>query len=301
MRFGSEHMTLFKMDLEAGPTLDQFTSFRVGGPADLLARPKTIEQLRSLIETAGKNKIPVTILGGGTNTLVSDRGIRGLVILLTALKTAPKRIQDGAGCRITALAGERLSTLCHFALERELSGLEWAAGIPGTLGGAIMMNAGAFGSDMASVTESVQILDQTGVKTILAKNLDFSYRRLNLADTIILKTTLALTPGNPDEIKTAFQKNLAAKRSGQPVSKASGGCFFKNPSPRNPAGRLIEKAGLKGQTLKGAMVSDCHANFIINYDNARCKDILALKQLVQDRVHKQFGIRLESEVKAIGD
>ena len=294
-------MNFFKGNLEAGVNLDRFTSFRVGGPADLLARPETIEELVSMVTTARQHNIPVTLLGGGTNTLISDKGIRGLVIVLTALKTGPKMIRTGPANRVGALAGERLSTLCRFAMDKGLSGLEWAAGIPGTLGGAMMMNAGAHGSDMAAVTESVEILENNICRTIAAKDLGFSYRGLDLKDGILLKAVIALTPADPEKIKTQFQKNLAAKRCSQPVSQASGGCFFKNPSQDKPAGYLIEQAGLKGYALKGAMVSDLHANFIINHDNARCKDILALKQMVQDRVYDQFGIRLESEVKAIGE
>ncbi len=302
MTFGSAHMDLFKgVHLEAGVNLDRFTSFRVGGPADLLALPQTLDQLVFLVKTAVENKIPVTILGGGTNTLVSDKGVRGLVIVLRALKTGPEIIQDGPATRITALAGERLATLCKFAMDKGLSGLEWAAGIPGTLGGALMMNAGAHGSDMAFVTESVEILDNNVCRTIEAGDLRFSYRKLDLGGGILLKAVIVLTPAEPEEIKKQFLKHLAAKRSSQPVSKASGGCFFKNPSTEKPAGYLIEQAGLKGYAQNGAMVSDLHANFIINHDNARCTDILVLKQVIQKRVYDQFGIRLESEVKAIGE
>ncbi len=302
MTYGLGHMDLFKgIDLETGVPLDRFTSFRVGGPADLLARPNTVGQLVSLVEIAEKNNIPVTILGGGTNTLVSDKGIRGLVIVLTAMKTGPKIIQSGPATRVAALAGERLATVCRFAMDNGLSGLEWAAGIPGTLGGALVMNAGAHTSDMSAVTTSVEILENNTVRTMAARNLGFSYRGLDLEGGIVLKAVIGLTPADPDKIKMQFEKNLAAKRSSQPVSKASGGCFFKNPSQEKPAGYLIEQAGLKGYLRKGAMVSDLHANFIINHDNAQCKDILALKQVVQERVYDQFGIRLESEVKAIGE
>ncbi|WDP89454.1 MAG: UDP-N-acetylmuramate dehydrogenase [Desulfobacter sp.] len=303
MTFGPEHMDLFNgFNLEAGVNLDRFTSFRVGGPADLLARPETVEELVRLAGIASHNHIPVTILGGGSNTLISDRGIQGLVLVLSRMKAAPKAVDTDAGIRVTALAGERLSTLCRMAVEKGWRGLEWAAGIPGTLGGALMMNAGSHGGDMSEITVSMDILDMETLeyRTLKAGDLDFSYRSLNLGGAVILKAELTLAPGNAGEVRQRFEANLKAKKKSQPVSKASGGCFFKNPSPDNPAGRLIEQAGLKGYRMHGAMVSDLHANFIINHDNASCSDILALKRLVQDRVYEKFGIRLETEVKAIG-
>ncbi|MCG8637273.1 MAG: UDP-N-acetylmuramate dehydrogenase [Desulfobacterales bacterium] len=301
----TEYISAFNgFDLETDKPLARYTSFRVGGPADLLARPDTIDSLVSLVKTAQKAKVPVTVLGGGTNTLVSDRGIRGLVIVMAGLKAAPEFSKAGdTEVTLAALAGQRLSTLCRLAVEKGLSGLEWAAGIPGTLGGALMMNAGAHGGDMAAVTRETDVLDLNTltIKTLGQNDLETGYRTLDLPDSIILKAALRLIPADPEQVREEHDRNLKAKKASQPVSKASGGCFFKNPSPDRPAGMLIEQAGLKGTKLNGAMVSDLHANFIINYDNAGCKDILALKQLVQDRVYKKFNVKLKAEVKAIGD
>ncbi len=303
----TRHTSSFKgFDLEVNAPLARYTSFRVGGPADFLARPDTVDNLVSLVKTARTAKVPVTILGGGTNTLISDQGIRGLVIVLTDLKTTPEFSKNElreTETTINALAGERLSTLCRLTMEEGLAGLEWAAGIPGTLGGAIMMNAGAHGGDMVSMIRTIDVLDVNtqNIKTLGPDDLTASYRSLKLPDSIILRATLRLTSEDPKQIREKHTQNLKAKKSSQPVSKASGGCFFKNPSPDKPAGWLIEQAGLKGKKLNGAMVSDLHANFIINYDNAGCKDILALKELVQDQVYKKFNIKLKAEVKAIGD
>lgn len=302
------HMDSFKgFDLLVNESLDRYTSFRVGGPADLLATPKDQATLESLLGIAKSAQVPVTILGGGTNTLISDGGIRGLVILLTQLKSSPSIVPglNNATNDVTimSLAGERLTTLCKFALDNSLSGLEWAAGIPGTLGGAIMMNAGAHGRDLGSAIDAIRVLNLNtlALKTIPGQDLELSYRSLDLKNTLIMEAGLKLIRADRTTIKIEFEKNLKSKKSSQPVSKASGGCFFKNPSQDKPAGWLIEQAGLKGHKLRGAMVSDLHANFIINYDNATCKDILALKQEIQERVFDKFKIKLKAEVKAIGD
>ncbi len=303
MAIHAQHMDLFKgVSLETDVPMNRFTSFRVGGPADLLVQPKTIEDLIAVMKTAQKIHMPITVIGGGSNILVSDQGIRGLVLVLTKMKDQPKLTKNGTQPTLTALAGEPLARLCRVSVENDLSGLEWAAGIPGTLGGAIAMNAGAFGSDMASVILSLDLLDIDRLewRTVDIKALHFHYRGFEKGNTIILKAVLSLSQAETDAPRRRYEANLKAKKTHQPVSKASGGCFFKNPSPTHPAGRLIEQAGLKGYRHKGAMVSDHHANFIINHDNASCSDILSLKCLVQDRVYDTFGIRLEEEVKPIG-
>ncbi|MCG8687630.1 MAG: UDP-N-acetylmuramate dehydrogenase [Desulfobacterales bacterium] len=301
--------TLFNgLAVEKDQPMATFTSFRVGGPADLLGRPETVEDLLSMVKTARKAQIPVTIFGGGTNTLVSDKGIRGLVIILSSFKQgveqeSPGKKPQDTKVTISALTGERLATLCKYALEKGFSGLEWAAGIPGTLGGAIIMNAGSFKGDMSQVIKKVEILNlQTlEIETLKKDELNFSYRKLELENIILLRAQLLLEQADPELVRSAHEVNLKAKRSTQPVSMASGGCFFKNPSQDKPAGWLIEQAGLKGFKLNGAMVSDLHANFIVNHENAQCKDILALKQVVQERVYEKFGIKLNAEVKTIGD
>ena len=290
--------------------LSRYTSFRVGGPADLLALPSNRQTLISLLEAARRENLPVTIIGGGTNTLVSDKGIRGLVIVLTALKSQPGVLENPATDTahqdkktIRADAGERLSTICQFAMDQELSGLEFAAGIPGTLGGAIMMNAGTSAWEISQVVTAVEVIDTKNAicQTIERKDLEFSYRKLSLSDKIIVGAHLTLTKGDPGMIKHTFAQTLKNKKETQPISLASAGCFFKNPSPDMPAGKLIEDAGLKGTQINGAKISDLHANFIINIDNARCEDILALKRLIQKTVFEKYHITLETEVKVTGE
>jgi len=296
--------------LKSEEPLSRYTSFRVGGPADLLALPSNRQTLVSLLTAAREEKIPVTIIGGGTNTLVSDKGIRGLVIVLTALKTQPSILENPQidtahedKKTIRADAGERLSTICQFAMDQELSGLEFAAGIPGTLGGAIMMNAGTSAWEISQVVTAVEVIDTKNAfyQTIERKELEFSYRKLSLSDKIIVGAHLTLTKGDPGTIKDIFAQTLKNKKETQPISLASAGCFFKNPSPDMPAGKLIEDAGLKGTQINGAKISDLHANFIINIDNARCEDILALKRLVQKTVFKKYQMNLETEVKVTGE
>ncbi|MCG8616860.1 MAG: UDP-N-acetylmuramate dehydrogenase [Desulfobacterales bacterium] len=304
MTLSHGHTETFQgFDVEVNAPLSRYTSFRVGGPADVLARPESVDTLIALLKTARKSNVPVTVLGGGSNTLVTDTGIRGLVIVLTALKNDLQFVEDDGVISLTAMAGDRLGKLCRTAADKGFSGLEWAAGIPGTLGGAIIMNAGSHGSDMAAIVSSVDVLDSETleVSTLNAADLNFSYRHLDLDGRIILGATLTLTSADKDQVKSAFEANLKAKNASQPVSKASGGCFFKNPSPDKPAGWLIEQAGCKGTTHRGAMVSDLHANFIVNHDNADCSDILALATKVKEIVFEKFNIKLEAEVKTIGD
>nr|WP_319392977.1 UDP-N-acetylmuramate dehydrogenase [uncultured Desulfobacter sp.] len=292
--------------IETQKAMDRYTSLRVGGPADLLVQPDSIEQVIGVVKTAHEAQLPMTIIGGGTNILVSDKGIRGLVIILTRLK---QKIEVTTGgdkknpIYLTALAGESLNRLGRYAADAGLAGLEWAAGIPGTIGGAVMMNAGAFGSDMSRVVTEIEVLDLATLETMVlpADVLAFSYRKLALENSIVLKVRFGLTRADADTIKDEFNRNLKTKQSTQPVSQASAGCFFKNPPGDKPAGFLIEQAGMKRAQYNGAMVSDLHANFIVNHGNARASDILNLAAQVRKSVYEEFGINLKEEVKTIGD
>jgi UDP-N-acetylmuramate dehydrogenase len=295
---------------ETQKAMDRYTSFRVGGPADFLILPQTVEQVIALAKTAQKAELPLTIIGGGTNVLVSDKGIRGLVMVLTRLKQkiepiAPSNNTGGESTDqiyLTALAGEPLGHLCRYAANAGLAGLAWAAGIPGTIGGAVMMNAGAFGSDMSQVVRQIEILDLATLETVIlpANKLEFSYRKLALENSIVLKVRLGLTKADAGTVRDEFYRNLKIKQSTQPVSQASAGCFFKNPPGAESAGFLIEQAGMKKARCNGAMVSDLHANFIVNHGNACARDILDLAGQVRKRVYEKFGINLKEEVKTIG-
>ena len=284
-------------------SLKPYTSFKIGGPADLLALPKTVEELKGLLGYASERNIPVTLLGGGTNVLISDKGIRGLVIVTTHLKSAI-RILDSTPEKtlVLAEAGERLSAVCRFSISHSLSGLEFAAGIPGTLGGAIAMNAGTKTGDMSRIVVDLTVLDTKtlALKTIEKKDLSFSYRRLELT-AIIVAATLALKPADKAEIEQTVKRNLLLKNTTQPVSVASAGCFFKNPPQGMSAGELIEKSGLKGMRFNDAMVSEIHANYIVNTGDATCDDILSLKKHIEKTVFNTYKVKLEPEVRVEGE
>jgi len=283
--------------------LKNYTSIKVGGPADLLALPKNKQELKSLLKKASDLDIPVTLFGGGTNLLVSDKGIRGLVVITRQLKSEISIIQtDSHRKTICVAAGERLSKTCQFAIKHCLSGLEFAAGIPGTVGGAIMMNAGTKSGDMSGIVDSIEVLNKKTLafETIGGKDLDFSYRQLSLPE-IIVAARLTLKKENQKVIEETFKHNLSKKNATQPVSFASAGCFFKNPKSGKSAGELIEKSGLKGMKVKDAMVSQIHANFIVNINNATCNDILLLEQQIQKIVSHKFHINLKTEVRVEGE
>jgi UDP-N-acetylmuramate dehydrogenase len=284
-------------------SLKPYTSFKVGGSADLLAMPGTAEELKELLRAASEYDIPVTLLGGGTNVLITDKGIRGLVVITTHLKSDIRIIGSSPEKSLVRVdAGERLSTICRFAATHSLSGLEFAAGIPGTLGGAIAMNAGTKTGDMSGIVVDLMVLDTKALtfQTIERQNLDFSYRHLKVPG-IIVAATLELKPADQMVIEQTFKQNLLLKNTTQPVSVASAGCFFKNPAKGMPAGELIEKSGLKGMKLNGAMVSDIHANYIVNIGNATCGDILTLKKHIEETVFNTFKVKLETEVRVEGE
>ena len=292
-----------KFGLLMNEPLKPYTSFKVGGPADLLALPKTAENLKDLIGAASEHDIPVTLLGGGTNVLISDKGIRGLVIVTTHLKS-DIRILDSTPEKslVFAESGERLSAVCRFSISHSFSGLEFAAGIPGTLGGAIAMNAGTKTGDMSRIVVDLTVLDTKTLafQTIERKDLEFSYRNLKVPG-IIVAATLALKPADRVEIEQIFKQNLLVKNATQPVSAASAGCFFKNPAQGMPAGELIEKSGLKGMRFNDAMVSEIHANYIVNTGNASCDDILSLKKHIEETVFNIYQVKLEPEVRVEGE
>lgn len=292
--------TLTQMfDLLIDEPLKKYTSFKIGGPADLLALPNNKQELQNLLKKALELKIPVTLFGGGTNLLISDKGIRGLVIITRQLTSDIQTTQTTDHQEtICVAAGDRLSTICQFALTHSLSGLEFAAGIPGTIGGAIIMNAGSKSGEMSDIVDIIEILDRKTLtfKIIKRKTLNFSYRKLDLTD-IIVGANLTLKKSALEKIEKAFHQTLSQKKATQPLSAASAGCFFKNPSSGKSAGELIEKAGLKGVRINDAMVSPIHANFIINTNTATCKDVLLLKQQIQEIVFNKYHIKLETEVR----
>jgi UDP-N-acetylmuramate dehydrogenase len=281
--------------------LASLTSFRVGGPAEWYVAPRCLEELQASFEWARLEGVPVTLLGAGSNLLISDRGLPGLVIGTRRLREAKFDIPAG---QITVGAGEPLPRLAWKAAERGWQGLEWAVGIPGTVGGAVVMNAGAHGGCVADSLVSAQVLLPNGtIKTLSAQDLGYTYRTslLQGKNWLVTQATFQLTPGaNPETVSAETSKHLNQRRSTQPYHLPSCGSVFRNPGDYK-AGWLIEQAGLKGYQIGGAQIAQRHANFILNCGSASAEDIFHLIRYAQREVEKQWKLMLVPEVRILGD
>lgn len=276
-------------------SLQDYTSFRIGGPADALVEPVDVEDLCRVVAQARAERIPVFVVGG-TNVLVRDGGIRGIVVSLRQLKT----IRQEPGHVLYADGGVGMPTLIGYAIRRSLSGLEWGAGIPGTVAGCVVMNAGTRLGEMKDSVKAVRMVDPRGrVVDIPAADIPFSYRKAHLPRGIVAGVWLQLRPGAHDQIERTVKDYLQYRKDTQPLTWPSAGCVFKNP-PQDSAGRLVDAAGLKGARVGDAQVSDKHANFMVNLGQARAADVLALIRKVRAAVKKQSGVTLELELKVVG-
>lgn len=287
------------------------TSLRIGGPADALVYPDSEAQLKALMQWACQNRVPYLVIGGGTNLLVRDGGIRGLVLHLARLAGA--LTWEVRGGRILIQAGAAVPTrrICRIALQQGWQGFNFALGIPGTLGGAVLMNAGTAHGVMADVIEAVTFMRPAGEKVRLPRNaMEARYRQMLLPAEvlgednrpgILLSAELQLAKGERTAIRLEARRLMARRVKGQSVRAASAGCFFRNPSAEQPAGRLIDQAGLKGARIGDAQVSHRHANFIVNLGRASAEDVLALAAKVQDRVRSRSGVHLAPEVRIVGE
>ena len=274
--------------------LSNHTSFKIGGKADLFVMVKNIEQLKAVVKNCKKNNIPMFVLGKGSNLLINDNGMKGVVLTLDG-DFKDISLEEN---KITVGAGVNLAKLCTFAQTNSLAGLEFAYGIPGSVGGAVYMNAGAYGGEMKDVVTSVTHLTQDGdIVTLPLDKLDFSYRHSVYKEnnSIILSATIELKPGDKDEIKALMDDILNRRKTKQPLEYPSAGSVFKRPEG-NFAGTLIEQCGLKGKTIGGAQVSEKHAGFIINVGGATCDDVLNLVKFVQETVQRETGYFLEREI-----
>jgi UDP-N-acetylmuramate dehydrogenase len=287
--------------------MSKYSTFKVGGPADAIISVTNIKDLKRLIHWLKKNAINWRILGRGSNILVPDQGLSGVTIVLgrefiSIEKLHSVRVHNKDRILIRAGAGCLLSKVTHYCTKNALSGFEFAIGIPGSIGGAVVMNAGAWSHEIENLLDSATLMDNNGkVYTERGKNLGFTYRGWGMEhNTILLYANFTLTRGNKEKIKDACRKYQELRKNNQPLTEPSAGSFFKNP-PGQSAGRLIDEAGLKGHSIGGAKVSEKHANFIVNTGSASTTDILDLMRLVQNSVYKQFGIKLEPEVHILGD
>ncbi len=275
------------------------TTIKTGGPADIMVIPNSIDDIKSIIKICNKDNVPYFIMGNGSNLLIRDKGMRCVVIKFGD-KFADVTVN---GNTAVAQAGILLSKLSETIMEANLRGFEFANGIPGTLGGAITMNAGAYGGEIKDVVKSVKILDAEGQsKTLSSEELKFGYRTsvIQTEKYIVLEAEMEFEKGNYEEIVTTMA-DLAEKRTAkQPLDLPSCGSVFKRPSGHF-AGKLIEDSGLKGKKIGGAKVSELHCGFIVNVDNATTDDVLNLIRLIRETVRYKFGVQLEPEVRIIGD
>ena len=279
--------------------MSRHTSFRIGGPADIMVVPRGETALGDILGLCGEAGIPAVVLGNGSKLLVSDAGIRGVVISTAEMGGVLERDgEDGivAGC------GVQLSRLALFAREHSLSGLEFAYGIPGRVGGAVYMNAGAYGGEIADVCAATDCIAPDGsVVTRSAEEQGFGYRESSFAKdgAVILRSYFRLQHGNPEQIRAAMERNMAARREKQPLEYPSAGSAFRRPEGHF-AGALIEQAGLRGYRIGGAQVSEKHCGFIVNRGDATCEDVLLLLAHIERTVAAQTGVRLQREVRVIG-
>ncbi len=276
----------------------RFTSLKVGGPADSLLFPRDVAELRKVIRSAQRKKVPILILGRGTNLVVRDKGIRGWVISLTQ---GMKKFQlDGDVAE--AEAGLSLQRLVQFSIQKSLTGLEPFFGIPGTVGGGLAMNAGAWGAELKDVLLSITLMNEDGeVVERPRQKLKFYYRRLDIPPSwIVLKGRFQLKEGRKEEILGRVKSYSEIRKRTQPLDYPSAGSIFKNPA-EGPAGRWIEESGLKGFRIGQAMVSDRHANFIINLGKSTAQDVIHLMECVEKRIYEEKGISLEREVRVVGE
>lgn len=280
--------------------MKKYTSFKAGGRAAALLVPQNAQELKYVLAVLNEKKIKNTIIGNGTNVLIKDTGYSGVIVKLGVAFAGISAIDE----KIIAGGAALLSNTARVALEKNLTGFEFASGIPGSIGGAVFMNAGAYGSEMKDIIDTVTIVSRNGSseKILNCADLGFGYRKSILKDSgnIVISTTLNLSKGKHDAIQTKMAELTKKRNEKQPVNYPSAGSFFKRPEGYF-AGKLIEDSGLKGLTIGGAQVSALHSGFVINIGGATTTDIIDLMKLVQNTVYDKFAVRLEPEVRIIGD
>ncbi|MBI5327911.1 MAG: UDP-N-acetylmuramate dehydrogenase [Deltaproteobacteria bacterium] len=279
--------------------MKDYTSFKIGGNAEVMAFPKNENDLISIIGFAASKGFPIFVFGRGTNLLVMDNGIKGVVINLSE---GFKKISWEENDTVAVGAGVMLVELVNLCKDRGLSGLEFAIGIPGTIGGAVVMNAGAYGSEIKDVIERVEAVDISGKKHSFDKStLNFSYRKCSIPENMVItKAYLKLKKTGMEEIQDRVKEFKDRRKTTRAINMPNAGSIFKNPHGLL-AGKLIEEAGLKGIRVGGAQISEIHANYIVNLGNATAMDVLTLLSMIRDRVFKTKGVLLETEIQVVGE
>jgi len=290
-----ELKSFFKGTIRLSQPLANFTTFRIGGPADYYLEPLDKENVINVIKYFQANEFPFMIIGNASNLLISDDGYRGAVINLEAALSDVRR----EGEYVIAEAGVRLAKFVDFCVQRGLGGVEMLAGIPGTVGGAVIMNAGAYGGEISDYLVDVEVLREGNVVWIRKEEGGFSYRRSGFARDVVLSARFQLPKKDRAELMRVRRELLVRRNLAQPVNYPNAGSVFKNPSGTYAA-KLIEEAGLKGLRRGGAQISERHGNFIVNLGNGKATDVLDLIRIAQERVYEKFKVKLELEVKLIG-
>jgi len=285
------------MNVEEGVPLSRFTTVGIGGPATAFARPETLLELEEALAWAAERELPVATIGLGSNLLVADDGFDGLVLKLGG-ELAKAKVD---GERLVAGGGAANAVCLHRARAAGLGGFEFACAIPGTVGGGVWMNAGAYGSDWASILERVLVVDGQGSRWLDPSELGLTYRHSELRHgQVAARAEFRLTPRPEDEIKAKVAELQALRKAAQPTNKRTFGSVFQNPDHELTAGRMLEACGLKDHRIGGAQISPRHANFIENAGGARAADAIALMAEARQRAHEQFGVELEHEVVFLG-
>lgn len=285
-----------EIELRFWEPMSRHTSFRIGGGAEVMAFPKTREELSVLLKASALLDSKPAILGAGTNVLAPDAGIPGLVICLKDCLDGMELLSD---TRIRVMAGVTMSRAAVYAANHGLSGLEFAHGIPGTVGGGVYMNAGAYGGEICGICESVEVMDKNGtIRRLTNEEMQFSYRHSVLEDTcdIVISADFVLTPGNTDEIRERMKELIGKRSASQPLDLPSAGSAFKRPVG-GYAAALIEQAGMKGYQVGNAAISSKHAGFAVNLGGATAEDVKKLLYEVSDKVYENSGVRIEPEIR----
>lgn len=288
-------------EVEFEAEMKQYTSLAIGGPADVLVYPADPVSVKNIVLTAKRKNIPLTILGGGTNVLVSDSGIEGIVMNLRSFRMLQVIREEGDDVEIFTETGLPLQMLVNFCREKGYAGIEGLTGIPGTLGGALCGNAGSYGCEIGAVVQSVVIMSSEGIlDRVDAVKLGFGYRRSGIRTTdLILNASMRLRKDDKDAVAGRMQIYMEEKKKNQPISARSAGCVYKNPGGES-AGKLLEEAGCKGMRVGGIEVSSVHANFFLNTGCGTGSDYLRLMHEVSSIVEKRLGVVLEPEIRVIG-
>lgn len=297
-----ENSKLNKENLYYNEPMAKHTSFKIGGPADVFIKVDNIEELKEILKLSKENKIPLTIIGNGSNILVTDKGIRGITAKLNFKNIKIENIADNKE-KIDVDAGVPVGLLAQKLLKEEITGFEELSGIPGTIGGAVIMNAGAHGKELKDILKKVNAMDYNGnIHEFTNEECQFSYRnsRFQKEKYIILQATLELEKGNSTEIKEKMDEYMQFRKEKQPIEYPNAGSTFKRGEDFVTA-KLIDEAGLKGYKIGGAQVSEKHAGFIVNVDNATAKDVIELTDYIKEKIKEKFGKKINLEIQIIGE